>query len=110
MNMDELSGPEIKLIESQRKEAADRSRANAFYRVSVILAAQWQEFALQEGSGLTYSEFIDNFDVGLRVEELAKEHGLEASLHDWKPKPFYEAVKHILEASADFTNKLFGLK
>jgi len=98
MNMDELSGPEIKLIESQRKEALDRSRANAFYRVSVILAAQWQEFALQTSSGLTYSEFIDHFDVGLRVENLVHEHELEASLHDWKPKSFYEAVKNILEA------------
>jgi hypothetical protein len=110
MNMDELSAPEIKLIESRRKEALDRSRANAFYRVSVILAAQWQEFALLEGAGLTYSTFTDNFDVGLRVQKLAQEHELEASLHDWKPKSFYEAVKHILEASADFTNKLFGLK
>ena len=104
-----LSSAESELINKHRELMQIQKKADAFYRVSVILAAEWQEYARIEGYHLTHSVFVENFDVCSRLERLNREHNLDGRLDDIQPNFFTEAVKKILDPSSSFTNEIYGL-
>ena len=106
---EEYTEAEKKLVAEHREVLAIKAKADAFYRVCVILAAEWQEYARIEGYHLTHSVFVDNFDVCSRLERLNREYNLDGRLDDIKPNFYTEAVKKILETAASFTNELYGL-
>ena len=105
----QLSQAEQRLIEEHRKVIRTQTRAHDFYRVSVILAAEWQAYAMVEGYHLTHSVFIDNFDFHSRLERLNDDLNLDGRIDDVKPMYFRLAVEKILDAGSTFTNALFQL-
>lgn len=104
-----LTDFEKNLVEMHRQEESKKFESEAFYRISVILASEWQTYALPEGYHLTYSVFIDGFGVQDRLEKLDHLHGLNGILNDVSPKWFMEAVKRALDGVASYTNDIYDM-
>lgn len=106
---DKLTDFEKNLVEMHRQEKSKKLEAEAFYRIIVILASEWQEYVVTEGYLLTLSVFVDDFDANSRLERLDEKHGLDGKLKDVPPKLFVMAIHRILDAASSYTNDIYDL-
>ena len=63
MNITELSNEEIKIIEKHREAIRKADKLAAFANTVILVLNEWQKWSAEEGMGLTYSTFCDNFNV-----------------------------------------------
>lgn len=104
-----LTDVEKNNVEIHRQNESKKLEAEAFYRISVIIASEWQEYAMTEGYHLTHSVFIDGFDFNSRLERLDAKHGLNGQLKNVSPKLFVMAIKRTLDAASSYTNNIYDL-
>ena len=76
LNTSELSPEELTHIIAMRQKKYDQEQARLLYPIVAQLFAKWSEYKAEEGMGLTFSVFLDDFKA---EEKLGTE--LPAGVH-----------------------------
>lgn len=91
-----LTAEEQQFIKAKRAEDALNDKRVRYAMLVVEITAQWVQWSLEDGLGLTFSTFIDNFNVESRLPDEFRDH----------EKALYEAVKAMLSTADNQANKL----
>lgn len=61
MQMEDLTGEEVAMIQAHRAEIARRASAQAFQSKAIATAHAFDSWSARSGEGLTYSTFVNSF-------------------------------------------------
>ena len=99
MAITDISDEESKLIERHRRE---KSLNDAQYKIGLLfvqLTAEWADYSISTGEGLTFSTFLDKFDAAGRAYKICPQYIL-------KSKYLYDGVKTAIDTCDVFSSRV----
>ena len=63
MEMTELTPDEIEIIKRHREHKGKAEKLASFQKAVILVLNEWQKWADENGAGLTFSTFCNEFDV-----------------------------------------------
>lgn len=92
----DLTTEEVTIIKDRRQRAELEAKRERFYSEVIRVAHEWRIWAVDQGEGLTFSTFVDQFNAPERIST-----EFESEL-----RAIYKAVLDTLNTAAAYANKL----